>query len=657
MFEDITFRNKDHIRVSRTSRQLLSKYKELKKFTEIYKKSNNSNKQKLRRHKGKVLEILHNELNKKLKPEETYEIWHDLANVLNKNVAKKVSNNNTRMNNKKKKKTKTDMEMIIDKENNSDTVIDKVNSFLEKLGNGDIEEFEENDHRYEEYDIIMSNKLNQFLNNFDNSNRLSKSKFIIESNGLEILPIEDDKDQSKSIFNHHLKNLTNLLHLQIMKQNWKQSYKIFSILIRFPQVDLRSIWPLGIEILLHMNEIHQKNNLWSLKVKKFFNYLSSFYLISNVNATTNSKVNNRSNVAPVWRSGSKTLTPMYIITSLWYLFILQDYEQVMNRINELILEPPYNLEGVLYFIASLCSLCNGFKIVEAWKIQNEDMVKFTNEMNQPIRSQHQVSEELNKIEKDIMNYLKKCTELQFIFPKEQIEQELKHLHHAVQEKKNITNESSSSENEEQENESDDLDWGAISSDSSENENEEEEDDDKTEEARNKSQISLLASNQPTQLDDINYNHYSDHDEEDEQEEHETEKESRRESLKQIDMTDDNITMNGHSLEKDDVSFDEIPATQPIILPDTQPIEYQDYQKDINMRGEDDDEEEEEEEEEEYYANKNNNFGSFDTRRNSLELYSTKSSSVEPDSKRNIQSQNESQQTMLDFDFDFDSDSN
>ena len=42
-----------------------------------------------------------------------------------------------------------------------------------------------------------------------------------------------------------------------------------------------------------------------------------------------------------------------------------------------------------------------------------------------------------------------------------------------------------------------------------------------------------------------------------------------------------------------------------------------------MRGEDDDEEEEEEEEEEYYANKNNNFGSFDTRRNSLELYSTK----------------------------------
>ena len=89
----------------------------------------------------------------------------------------------------------------------------------------------------------------------------------------------------------------------------------------------------------------------------------------------------RNNVAPVWRSGSKTLTPLYVITSLWYIFVLGDYEQVLNKINELILEPPYNSEGVLYFISSLCHLCLGWKLVDTYTSSDGDDERYNVENN------------------------------------------------------------------------------------------------------------------------------------------------------------------------------------------------------------------------------------------------------------------------------------
>ncbi|RCK62905.1 hypothetical protein Cantr_09320 [Candida viswanathii] len=380
-----------------------------------------------------------------------------------------------------------------------------------------------------------------------------------------------------------------------------------------------------------MSELHHRSNTWSLKVKKFFNYLASFYLISNVNATTNTRVNNRSNVAPVWRSGSKTLTPVYIIASLWNLFVLREYEQVLNKVNELILEPPFNMEGVLYFIAALCWVCNADGAVSEWKTRGENE-----------SGRRGVLEELGKCEREILRNLKKCDELLFEFPKELIVSQMKSLYDAVNTKK-ADQESSASEMEEDEavNDSDDVDWGAISSDSSDNDDEEEE----------KRPVSPIPA-QPTQLDDMNDANYSDDEEEEEV----------RESLKRVDRTADSIEINGDT-QRDQAngSVEEIPASQPLFyadtqrialpdtqrinsLPDTQPIEFEeeDYEDDMEMR---------EDEERNGHA-----FGSFDTRRNSLELYSTKSSSIEPDFKRN-NTKLQSQQTMLDFDFDFDSDSN
>ncbi|KAF6066737.1 hypothetical protein FOB64_004205 [Candida albicans] len=191
MFEDITFRNNEHRRATRTSHRLINKYQELKKFTEIYKSSSKIKAKTKRKsqhrpsQKKKILQLIHQEFDKRslLKPEETYEIWHELSDSINKNVAK---NNSKKKSDRKHKKGS------------------KGNDIIE--GNNEEEEQEEDEKEDEELDEdenLMTHKLNQFVNNFDTSNRLSKFKFIIESNGLEILPRINEEDNTTTNNNNN----------------------------------------------------------------------------------------------------------------------------------------------------------------------------------------------------------------------------------------------------------------------------------------------------------------------------------------------------------------------------------------------------------------------------------------------------------------------
>lgn len=688
MFEDITFRNNEHRRATRTSHRLINKYQELKKFTEIYKSSSKIKAKTKRKsqhrpsQKKKILQLIHQEFNKRslLKPEETYEIWHELSDSINKNVAKNNSKKKLDRKHKKGSKGESGIDTEPEPETGGELSIDqgdellrkKVNDIIE--GNNEEEEQEEDEKEDEEPDEdenLMTHKLNQFVNNFDTSNRLSKFKFIIESNGLEILPRINEEDntttnnnnnnndidpiemihKSKSAFRQHINNLTTLLHLQIMKQNWLIAYKIFALLIRFPQVDIRTIWPLGIEILMQLSN---KNGSNSLKVKKFFNYLSSFYMITDTNPATRFISTNhkyRNNVAPVWRSGSKTLTPLYVITSLWYIFVLGDYEQVLNKINELILEPPYNSEGVLYFISSLCHLCLGWKLVNTYITGDNDNFDVVDE-------RYNVEKQLNIIKNKMNEDFERCEKYQFIYPKDEIESQFKELLTVVSNKSNektptlnkngnditMNNVSASSSSSLEEN---DLDWDAISSD------EDEDEDDKVHTKTN----SLI----PTQIDSLyhlknhngNKQHHINHDDE---------------NLVEVNFSDDE-SMDGESNIHSKMNYhqeEEIPASQPLDLGD------------MMMNGNHDNEEEEEEEMDgdtqaiesidsddlDHYDHINKTLNSFDTRRNSLELYNVKSSSVEPIDTFKISpspsspdnKDKTSQQTMLDFDFDFDFDS-
>ena len=172
----------------------------MKKFTEIYKSSSKikaktkRNSQHRPSQKKKILQLIHQEFDKRslLKPEETYEIWHELSDSINKNVAKNNSKKKLDRKHKKGSKGEFGIDTEPEPETGGELSIDqgdellrkKVNDIIE--GNNEEEEQEEDEKEDEEPDEdenLMTHKLNQFVNNFDTSNRLSKFKFLIESNG------------------------------------------------------------------------------------------------------------------------------------------------------------------------------------------------------------------------------------------------------------------------------------------------------------------------------------------------------------------------------------------------------------------------------------------------------------------------------------------
>ncbi|EGW33987.1 uncharacterized protein SPAPADRAFT_49075 [Spathaspora passalidarum NRRL Y-27907] len=743
MFEDITHRNAGHERGKRATDQLLTKYTELKQVEEIRRNVSKVHKRKLQNSnvRKRVLELIHNELNKIDKPEETFEVYHITKN-LNQNIKAKTKSEKS-----KKGGKRTESEQPDDA-----TLQAKVVQFLDNLDE-DAEDGEEVNDKYEEYDNIVSHKLDQFTNEFDHSHRRAKIDFLIRSNGLEVLP-KDYIDKDKSFQRLQINNLSTLLHVNILRKNWQLAYKIFSLLIRFPSVDIRTIWPLGIEILVNLQ---QQSNSHTLKVEKFFDYLSSFYMLSNVNSSQ-SKGKSRPNAAPVWRSGSKTLTPLYVITALWNLFVKQEYENLINRINELVLEPPFNTEGVLYFIYALCHLCQAVQAVYAYTVQ--DTADNFTELNQPYRNRREVLKEVDSLQHIINETLKKCEKLEFEYPKSEVDSQISSLMETInrhdQEKPtqkldewgDISSDEEVAEKKVSGNISDSAmevpnsqdDWDAISSDSDEEvngkavndewaeiESDQEEESAKNDEGVNGKVVNdewaEIESDQEEEPAKDSENFHSDASQQedivnsdlkkspimngnnngwDDIESDVSDSQYNGEATTIADVDDSDVVMsgsdhviaesthvNGNKTTIDD-EWGQIrsDSEEPPIRPDSEEptkestdneegwsavssdsetpetngrieatpevddkLSQNTHQFIKSMEEEDDDVISEEEEE----ADDQNRFNSFDMRRNSLELYSNISQSVEPETfERNLkQGQQNSQSTMIDFDFDFD----
>ncbi|KAI5948651.1 RRN11 [Candida theae] len=414
IFEDITDTDHKLRRTRRNTTQLISKYVEIKRFQNIYDTSSSLQKRKLRHPEVKrfVLRLIHKHIHRRMKPEETFEVWH-------KSVT--YEERKSKQNAKKKSKA-TKKQRYEDQQFENDRLNSEVYEFLDtevpdNLNDNDVEfdlQMDDNlddDEAYEEYDIISTAKLDQLTKEFDTQNTFTKTQFLIESNGLEILP-DQRGITTHSILNQHLNNLNTLLHTNILRQNWKISYRLFCIIIRFPMVDIRQVWPLGIEILTHLDTKH-KSTPAKIKITKFFNYLNSFYTVSYRN-TISIERSDRSSIAPAWRTGTRSLTPMYLINSLWHLFVQQEYEQILNKILELILEPPYHKEGVLYFIVALCYLCQCCDAVNHFALQH-DLDKF-NETGATYRSMKECLNYLNSNWSKIEANVKKCKEFEFELP-------------------------------------------------------------------------------------------------------------------------------------------------------------------------------------------------------------------------------------------------
>lgn len=374
MFEDI--HKKVDLRESRPRQleTLLSKYTEIKKYQELY---GGTVTKKKDRNRERILRNIRREMKKRLRPEETYEVWHDQDHV-NVDLSKSKVGSSKR------------------KADTSNTPSDLNES-----------ESDEGDHKEESESSLAAYRLQKFTKSFDTTSDWIKSNFIIRTNGLETLP-RDTNEGKISVKSQHINYLKTLLHLQMLRRNWDLAYKIFSLLVRLP-VDIRSIWPLGIEILRQRERIDSKNEESRVSRpaldEKFFDWLSTFFIIPNKNSAT-LPTHTKGITAPIWRSGSKYHAPLYIVTALWNLLSKGEYVKLKDKLENLLLEPPFNIEGEFYFLLVLCYI--------------EELVHLANQYLSSKTTQSK-SETYNLIlskTKIIEQNLTKCDTFRYLYPKE-----------------------------------------------------------------------------------------------------------------------------------------------------------------------------------------------------------------------------------------------
>ncbi|ODQ83111.1 hypothetical protein BABINDRAFT_30730 [Babjeviella inositovora NRRL Y-12698] len=375
------------------------------------------------------------------KPEETYEVWPTVENL---NVALDQFDPNKRKMNEKEsggKKIKLSRSNL-----NIETPIDTPSV----SGNDDSSDDDDDAEDQALYETPWS-----------------KAQFLIRSQGLEILPninpisishskLEDtdhttisishskleDTDHTTIFTNqvnfttYHISLLSKLLHLNVLRQNWKLAYRIFGLLIRCKKVNIRGIWPLGLEILIRLREEHEleHNPLFedyagidmkelgpstSLKLhtldkdqysslifrdEKFLEWLSSYFIIQF------SQSYKKCTVAPAWTSGSRTHAPMYITSLVWQMIFRNDLKRASNKLEELMLEPPYNNEGIFYYLAALV------KQLEVSKV----LGSLDEEKGLSRDDKHQMSKNVSFIEKN----LEKAKVLGFEYPETMINVEI-----------------------------------------------------------------------------------------------------------------------------------------------------------------------------------------------------------------------------------------
>ncbi|GMM56092.1 Rrn11 protein [Maudiozyma humilis] len=154
-----------------------------------------------------------------------------------------------------------------------------------------------------------------------------------------------------------IQTLTQLLHLNISRRNWGVAYRIFAQMIRLPEVDIRSIWNLGVEVMSHCPDNEggytREGSLdfleWMSKV-----YSSRARFVEGINYK----------MAPAFRSGSRNHTPKYVTTLLWkslvyaarQIFDEEDdapLDALIEKIDEMLIIPTYMEDSEVWFIQAM----------------------------------------------------------------------------------------------------------------------------------------------------------------------------------------------------------------------------------------------------------------------------------------------------------------
>ncbi|ODV97442.1 hypothetical protein PACTADRAFT_84600 [Pachysolen tannophilus NRRL Y-2460] len=356
-----------------------------------------------------------------LRQEDTFEVWH-----LEKNLNE---DKNRERNSSKRRRKKGEFEEV----NDSRGVKKYKPENIENTENSEEEEEEEE----EEEDSGSNSGTDEKLV----FNSWAQANFVILSSGYELLPqqptisnLNSDAMYPSSLSNllnehvsftrYHINLIKTIMHLSILHQNWERAYKCFSILIRFKKIDIRSIWPIGLEILKRLEEdffkkifinslsfkindyqlrfltfiktkpilnssldilnqdlidqLIEKNNKSTSTDLRFLIWLKNFFSVSNKNKNLFSQSHyKKSYSAPIWRSGSKTHTPLYVQTLIWNIILKLDFKASNDILSELLLEPPYNNDGTFYYAQGLVKHMEAYHLSQEIILnKNKDVEKF-----------------------------------------------------------------------------------------------------------------------------------------------------------------------------------------------------------------------------------------------------------------------------------------
>lgn len=264
-------------------------------------------------------------------------------------------------------------------------------------------------------------------------NRWALDRFIAMSWGWDIPGASKDA-LDYSLLKLHIRSLKILMHISILKKQWEAAYRVFSVLIRFDLVDIRAIWPLGLEIVMkRKQELLKDRKVPKSELSKevrFMDWLALSYPAARVKF-----VQKRTYQGPVYRSGSRTHAPLSIITGLWNLLVEQKYMRVREDLDDLLLHPPYATDGTYSYLLATCCIIENMHLLNV--LNKFDQYSGFFDDSEPIgdlaadtslfSSKETIKTRILENNVQARKLLQDCENLNFAFPKEEMELHLNEI--------------------------------------------------------------------------------------------------------------------------------------------------------------------------------------------------------------------------------------
>ena len=243
-----------------------------------------------------------------------------------------------------------------------------------------------------------------------------------------------------------IKVLTNLLYLNVYRQEWSTAYRIFAILVRLPKVDIRSLWVAGVRILSALESKEHETGS-SVGDHSFPRSLRFLEWMSKVYSTRGNFIQGRNyKLDPVFRAGSRTHTPKYTLALLWKHLIrtsevmkralyghgtsitweasTRALEELIERISELVLRPPFMEDPEVWFIYSMGYLVKADNLSQRILRRRQLAESYNALQGEP--QNNEVDESIESLKK----CLKACDEKSqgtFVYPKRMIDREIRDI--------------------------------------------------------------------------------------------------------------------------------------------------------------------------------------------------------------------------------------